>query len=217
MHVRRRALFAMLSAAGVDVPVAAASQRPGRSAPPRPGNARQAGYFPNVELRTHEGKRVRFYDDLIKGKVVTINFMFTSCSTFCPRATANLLKVQAHLGPHLGRDVSMLSITVDPDKDTPRILQKYATEHRVKPGWQFLTGAAGDIDRIRQALGVFDEDPDKTQHTGILTYGNEATGTWAAMPVIAEATVIARALTRLVAAGSSRVIPSGSATSLYGR
>ena len=202
MHVRRRALFAMLSAPVADATAAAADQQPGRTARPRPRNAREAGYFPNVELRTHEGKRVRFYDDLIKGKVVTINFMFTSCSTFCPRATANLLKVQAHLGPHLGRDVSMLSITVDPEKDTPGILQKYAAEHRAKPGWQFLTGATRDIDRIREALGVFDESPDKTQHTGILTYGNETTGTWAAMPVIAEATVIARAVTRLVAARS---------------
>ena len=202
MHVRRRALFAMLSVPVIAAPAAAAQQGPGRTARPRPRNPREPGYFPNVELRTHEGKRVRFYDDLIKGKVVTINFMFTSCSTFCPRATANLLKVQAHLGPHLGRDVSMLSITVDPEKDTPGILQKYAAEHRAKPGWQFLTGAAGDIDRIRQALGVFEENPDKTQHTGILTYGNEATGTWAAMPVIAEPTVIVRAVTRLVAAGS---------------
>lgn len=204
MHVRRRALFAMLSAPVVAAPAAAAEQGPGRAARPRPRSPREAGYFPNVELRSHEGKRVRFYDDLIKGKVVSINFMFTSCSTFCPRATANLLKVQAHLGEHLGRDVSMLSITVDPEKDTPGILRKYAAEHRAKPGWQFLTGAAGDIDRIRQALGVFEENPDKTQHTGILTYGNEATGTWAAMPVIAEATVIARALTRLVTARSGQ-------------
>jgi protein SCO1/2 len=204
MDVRRRALFAMLSAPVIAAPAAAAEQGQGRTARPRSRNSREPGYFPNVELRTHEGKRVRFYDDLIKGKVVTINFMFTSCSTFCPRATANLLKVQAHLGPHLGRDVSMLSITVDPEKDTPGILQKYAAEHRAKPGWQFLTGAAGDIDRIRQALGVFEENPDKTQHTGILTYGNEATGTWAAMPVIAEAAVIARAVTRLVAAGSGQ-------------
>jgi protein SCO1 len=132
--------------------------------------------------------------------VVAINFMFTTCTSFCPRATANLLKVQAHLGSQLGRDVSMLSITVDPATDTPEILAKYAAARRVQPGWQFLTGKTDDIDRIRQRFGVFDDDPDKTQHTGILTYGNEATGTWAAMPVIAEPTVIVRALTRLAAA-----------------
>jgi protein SCO1/2 len=172
MTCTRRSLFALLA------PVPSAS-------------------FPAVALRTQENKRVRFYEDLVHGKVVAINFMFTSCATFCPRATANLLKVQHHLGPRLGRDVHMLSITVDPDTDTPQVLRRYAAAHRTDPGWLFLTGERADIDRIRRKLGVFDDDPDKTQHTGILTYGNEATGSWGAMPVIAEATVISRTLLRL--------------------
>lgn len=198
MASSRRALFGLLAAPVVGAWPTMAERRQARITTRRPGRSREAGFFPNVTLHTHDGKRVRFYDDLIKGKVVAINFMFTSCASFCPRATANLLKVQARLGTHLGRDVSMLSLTVDPARDTPEVLGKYAAAHRVKPGWQFLTGASADIDRIRQRLGVFDDDPDKTQHTGILTYGNEATGTWAAMPVIAEPAVIARALTRLL-------------------
>jgi protein SCO1 len=203
MVFRRRALFGLLAAPVTGAWASPARQRPGTVARLRPGNPRDPGYFPNVVLRNHEGKRRHFFDDLIQGRVVAINFMFTSCTSFCPRATANLTKVQAHLGAHLGRDVSLLSITVDPATDTPQALATYAAAHRAKPGWQFLTGDAADIDRIRQRLGVFEEVPDKTQHTGILTYGNEATGTWAAMPVIAQPTVIARALTSLVAAGSA--------------
>jgi protein SCO1 len=160
--------------------------------------------FPNVALRTHQNTRVRFYDDMLRNKVVAVNFMFTSCATFCPRATANLQKVQARLGTRLGRDVFMLSITVDPQTDTPEVLNRYAAAHAARPGWYFLTGERDDIDRIRRKLGVFDDDPDKTQHTGILTYGNEATGTWDAMPVIASPTVITRALERLAAVGTAR-------------
>ena len=156
--------------------------------------------LPNIILRTQDGRSVRFYDDMVRGRVVAVNFMFTTCATFCPRATANLLKVQQHLGPRLGTDVFMLSITVDPETDTPEVLRKYAASHGVKPGWSFLTGERSGIDRIRRTLGVLDDDVDRTQHTGILSYGNEATRSWSAMPVIAEAAVISRALTRLAEA-----------------
>ena len=75
--------------------------------------------FPNVPLFTQDGTPVRFYDDLIKGQVVLINFFFTSCPLICPRTTANLVKVEEALGERLGRDVRMISITVDPEKDKP--------------------------------------------------------------------------------------------------
>jgi protein SCO1/2 len=196
---QRRAFLGFLTAPLVCAWPAAAAPVPSRSRTPR--SPVKPGYFPNVVLRTHDGRRVRFYEDVIKGKVVAVNFMFTSCSTFCPRATANLLKVQARLGSRLGRDVVMLSITIDPETDTPQVLNKYAAAHQTKPGWYFLTGDKPDIDLIRRRLGVFDDDPDMTQHTGLLTYGNDATGSWAAMPVIAQPAVIARALTTLAAAG----------------
>src|SRR5213593_551358 len=86
-------------------------------------------YFPNVVFRTQDGARVRFYDDLIKGKVVLINFFFTSCTSICPRTTDNLAKVEEALGDRLGRDVRMISITVDPTTDTPDVLRKYALRY----------------------------------------------------------------------------------------
>jgi protein SCO1 len=181
MRGARAALFLTLLACAADVRAAA---------PPET--------FPNVELRTHDGTRVRFYEDLIKGKVVLINFFFSTCTSICPRTTENLVKVQEVLGEHLGRDVVMISITVDPDTDTPAVLGKYALRYRTKPGWYFLTGRQKDIDVIRRHLGVNRDGGDKSQHTGVLAYGNDATGQWAATPAMADPNTIVRSVLRLI-------------------
>src|SRR5688572_2395678 len=110
--------------------------------PQVPAGSREqiARHLPNVEFRTQDNRRVRFYDDLVKGKKVLINFMYTECSETCPRTTANLVKVQNALGDRVGRDVFFLSITLKPDHDTPERLRTYASEHGCRPGWSFLTG-----------------------------------------------------------------------------
>jgi protein SCO1/2 len=158
-----------------------------------------ADTLPNVVVQTQDGTRVRFYDDLIKGKVVLINFMFTSCTTQCPLTTANLVKVEEALGENLGRDVAMISITVDPAVDTPAVLKKYSQRYHTKAGWYFVTGSRKDIDLIRRRLGGLDNTGDKTRHTGILIYGNEATGQWAATPAMAQPKAIVRSVMRFVA------------------
>ena len=158
----------------------------------------EAQRFPNVVLRTQDGTSVRFYDDLIKGRVVLINFMFTTCTSICPRTTANLVKVEEILGERLGRDVRIISVSVDPATDTPDVLRKYAARYGTKPGWYFVTGKGKDIDLIRQKLGVYEDDGDKTQHSGVLIYGNEVTGQWGATPALANATTIATSVMRLV-------------------
>lgn len=165
-------------------------------------------FFPNVLFRTQDGTRVRFYDDLVKGKVVLINFFFTSCTSICPRTTENLAKVEEALGERLGRDVRMISITVDPNTDTPEVLRKYALRYRTKPGWYFVTGSQGDIDLIRRRLGVNKDGGDKTQHTGVLVYGNEATGQWAATAAMANPATIARSVLRLVRPVATTAPPS---------
>ena len=154
--------------------------------------------FPNVSLRTQAGTPVRFYDDLIKGKAVLINFMFTSCTSQCPLATANLVKVEEAIGDRLGRDVVMISVTVDAATDTPDVLKRYAGRYGTKPGWYVVTGTQKDVDAIRRRLGVLDDATDKTQHTGMLVYGNDATGQWAATPVMAQPKTIARSVLRLL-------------------
>jgi len=154
--------------------------------------------FPNVPLLTQDGTRVLFYDDLIKGKVVMINFFLTSCTAICPRTTANLLRVEEALGERLERDVRMISISVDPDKDTPGVLNTYARRYGTKPGWYFVTGRKQDIDRLRSHFGVNRYGNDREDHTGMLVFGNEATQQWAATPTMADPDAIVRSVTRLV-------------------
>src|SRR5438093_802153 len=119
----------------------------------------RAGYFPNVVLRTHEGKAVRFYDDLLKDKVVVINFMYATCEGICPSVMSNLVQVQRILGERIGRDIFMYSITLKPKEDTPDVLKRYAQMHGVQPGWLLLTGRPAEIELIRRKLGAVDPDP----------------------------------------------------------
>ncbi len=140
---------------------------------------------------------MRFYDDLVKGKAVLINFMFTTCTSLCPRSTANLVKVQELLGDHAARDVFLVSISVDPDHDTPAVLKQYAERYHTRPGWTFVTGKREDVDLIRRGLGVRDND-DQSQHTGMLIYGNEAFGRWASTPVMQSPATLAAIILRVV-------------------
>ena len=99
-----------------------------------------ADYFPNVELTDQDGKTVKFYDDLIKDKVVAINFIYTHCGDTCPAETASLRQVQKLLGDRVGKDIFFYSISIDPDHDTPKVLKEYADKFHAGPGWRFLTG-----------------------------------------------------------------------------
>lgn len=140
-------------------------------------------FFPNVSLQTHDGRSVRFYDDLIKGRKVIINFTFTSCTGTCPRTSSNLAQVQGMLGDRIGRDIFLVSISIDPEHDTPEKLAEYAKTFNAKAGWTFATGRRQDVDNIRRRLGLWDS-PDYTQHMGLLTFGNEPEGKWGATPAL---------------------------------
>ena len=155
-------------------------------------------YFPNLVLLTQENKPVHFYDDLLKGKVVLINFLFTNCKGVCSPMTANLAKVQKYLGERVGREVSMISISVDPIVDTPDVLKKYADSFKAQPGWYFLTGEKKNVDWVLYKLGGYVEDREK--HTAVLIIGNEATGEWMKVHAMTSPTEIANAVTQLLAA-----------------
>ena len=155
-----------------------------------------AVYFPNHILLTQDNKPVRFYDDLLKGKVVLINFMFTTCTGICPPMTANLAKVQNHLGERVGKDVVMISISVDPTVDTPDVLKKYADSFKVKPGWHFLTGKKENVDWVLYKLGGYVED--KMTHSAVLIIGNEATGEWVKTAALRNPSQIAEAVIELL-------------------
>ena len=139
-----------------------------------------ADYFPNVLLTTQDGRQVRFYDDLIRGKIVAIDLIYTTCQYACPLETARLAQVQRVLGDRVGRDIFFYSITIDPEHDTPEVLKDYAEKYHAGPGWLFLTGKASDIELISRKLGLYSEpDPSNPDgHTPSLLVGNETTGQW---------------------------------------
>lgn len=143
-------------------------------------------YFPNLELVTHEGKKVRFYDDLVKDKIVIFNMMYAKCDGVCMPITMNLLKVQKMLGSRVGRDIFMYSFTLKPEEDTVKVLRHYAHMHRVRPGWSFITGDPADMETLRRNLGYVDPDPevdkDKSNHIGLVKYGNEPLERWGGCP-----------------------------------
>ena len=140
-----------------------------------------AGYFPNVSLTSHEGEELRFFDDLIEGKVVVINFIYTTCPDVCPLETAKLAELAAILGDRVGKDVFLYSITIDPVTDTPEVLAAYAEMYGAGPGWTFLTGKGQDIISIRKSLGLYIEEiqgEESKDHNTSLIIGNQATGRW---------------------------------------
>src|SRR6476659_10122391 len=112
-----------------------------------------ANYFPNVVLTTQDGVKVHFYDDVIKGKSVVIDLIYTSCVDSCPLETAKLAQVQKLLGDRVGRDIFFYSISIDPKRDSPQKLKEYAKKFHTGPGWLFLTGRKQDIELIRKRLG----------------------------------------------------------------
>jgi protein SCO1 len=155
-------------------------------------------HLPNVELVTHTGQHVRFYDNLVKDKKVIVNFMYGNCTGICSPVTSNLVRVQKLLGDRVGRDMFMYSITLKPEEDSAEDLRQYAEMHGVGAGWLFLTGASADIDRLRRALGFAFADPaedaDTSNHIGMLRYGSEAATRWAACPGMANPEHIMRTI-----------------------
>ncbi|BEP67685.1 MULTISPECIES: SCO family protein [unclassified Variovorax] len=188
----RRHLFAGLGAASLyafglpaSAETLATATRPGRR-------------MPNVELKTHTGATVNFYDDLVRGKIVAINMMYADCEGICPLMTNNLLRVQERLAHRVGKDIFMYSITIRPEVDTVEHLADYAEMHSVNPGWLFLTGSQRSIDLVRFALGFYDPDPkvDKeiNRHTGMVRIGNDVYDRWSMAPALAAPEQIVAAI-----------------------
>jgi len=166
-------------------------------------------HLPNVPLVTHEGKRVHFYDDLVKNKIVTMNFFFAKCDEICPMVTANLAKVQKIFGDQVGRKIFMYSITLKPEDDTVEAIRQYREMYKAKPGWTFLTGKLEDIEKLRRGIGFSYPDPavdkDKTQHIGNVRYGNEPLMLWAACPGMAHAEFVAESISWMLRPETNRI------------
>jgi protein SCO1/2 len=143
-----------------------------------PRNRYGANYWPNVTLINQDGKPMKFYDDLIKGKIVVIDFFYTQCKDACPLETARLRQVQKKLADRVGKDIFFISISLDTKHDTPEVLHDYAEMYNAGPGWYFLTGKEEDITLLSKRLGLYSPDWGRDGHTPGLMIGNEPTGQW---------------------------------------
>jgi protein SCO1 len=165
----------------------------------RLGGASWYTSIPNVVVWAHDGRKYLFFDDLVRGHVVVINFMFAGCGGICPLVTENLRRVQDLLGMRVGRDIFMYSITLWPELETPDVLRAYAEQHEVGRGWLLLTGAPPDVEHLRRGLGFVGPDPERDviadEHTGMLRFGNAALDRWAGTPALGRPEWIVKAIT----------------------
>ena len=150
---------------------------------PRASEARSSRwgetYIPNLPVTTQDGETLRFYDDLIRGKTVVISFIFTGCSDLCPLTTARLAEVRDRLGDAVGRDIFFISLTVDPEHDTPERMKAFADAfHAEVPGWRFVTGKPEDINLINRRFGDRSAERGLSDHRNEIVIGNGATGDW---------------------------------------
>jgi protein SCO1/2 len=187
--LKRRNIVAALAAAPLAVPLLTRAQALDANSKfktiPSRERIRQR-YFPNLVLTTHEGRTVKFYDDLVKDKIVIFNMFYAKCEGICSPITRNLVRLQNILGSRVGKDIFMYSFTLKPKEDNVDALAHYAPMHKTRPGWFFLTGSAEDMETVRRKLGFVDPDPqvdkDLSNHIGVIKYGNEPLERWGGCP-----------------------------------
>jgi cytochrome oxidase Cu insertion factor (SCO1/SenC/PrrC family) len=149
--------------------------------------------IPDVLVHDQEGRRLNFYSDLIKGKTVAINFIFTTCTTICPPLTATFRRVQQDLGERAGRDVHLISISVDPVTDVPERLKTFSARFKAGPGWTFVTGNKQEINLLLKALGA--NVGDKNDHTPMILVGNQSANYWTRAYGLAPASTLVKVIT----------------------
>ncbi len=189
-----RALFAFAFAAALLL----AAPPPARAAGPSERAEKQRRYFTDTVLVDQDGRKVRFFEDVLAGQVVVIDFVFTRCTGACPLLTRKLLQVRSELGEGSGRAVRFVSISVDPQHDGPAELRGFARKHGADvPGWTFLTGKKADVDLVVKKLGQYVEAIE--DHSTVFIAGNARTGHWTRMRPDASPKVIAERLREMLA------------------
>lgn len=153
-------------------------------------------YLANLSLVDQNGKRVDLYDDLIKNHTVVINSFFASCTGSCPVMARTFLHLQNKLGDRVGKDVTLVSITVDPEIDTPEKLKAYAEKMGAKKGWHFLTGTRAEVDAALGKIGQYTEN--REAHKNIIIAGNDRTGLWKKALAIAPSEEIWKVVSSVV-------------------
>jgi protein SCO1/2 len=154
-----------------DSPAPAANIEPAAATP-----AGEKIIIPDVELLDQDGRKIHFYSDLVRGRVVVINFIFTTCTTICPPLGATFARVQTELGERAGREVRFISISVDPVTDTPERLKAWGAKFHAGPAWTFVTGQRPLINELLRALGAATASPQ--DHSPTVLIGNDARDQW---------------------------------------
>ncbi|MEY2655864.1 MAG: hypothetical protein RLZZ524_2892 [Pseudomonadota bacterium] len=191
--VGRALLGAGLLAAGAGLMGAAS---PARARPEDPRERVRRRHLPNVPLLTHDGRVVRFYDDIVRDRQVVINVMYTGCSNICSPATRKLIEARHHLGERT-RELHFVSLTLTPLTDTPAELAAYRRAHGIdgRDGdWTFLTGSPAHVERLARALGLMSDDPadDLLSHSGAAVVGDERRVQWGHANTLTSGRGIAR-------------------------
>ena len=138
---------------------------------------RARNYFTNLELINQDGETVRFFDDVLKNKVVVINFIFTNCEGACPLITHKLTLVRDRMEGQIGNPLRFVSLSLDPARDTPAALKEFAkTHHADHDGWVFLTGKSENLEYIIKRLGQFTDDVEA--HSTMMLAGNVSAAHW---------------------------------------
>lgn len=189
MISRRHAIAGLATGVAALASTTLFKHQPAQHRPHKTPTYQEPDYWPNVTLTNHLGQPVKFYDDLLKNKLVIINMMYAQCSDgVCPISTYNLKKVANELGSAMGTEVHIYSLSLDAIHDTPKVLAKYADENKIGKGWQLLTGDYDDIELLRRRLGFFDHDPivdrDRANHAGIVRIGYEPLKNWLMAPAL---------------------------------
>lgn len=170
-------------------------------------NARVSDRFPDIDLIDHRGRDLQFYTDLIEDRAVCIVYFYTRCVGSCPITTQVVKKLRKDLGEVFGDELLFVSLTLEPEVDSPEELQTYMKIQGIEddenlPDWIYATGNFEELDALRKNLGIYDLDPiidaDKTEHAAILTFGNDRTDRWAALPVGMEYEQLKSAMIRIM-------------------
>lgn len=163
---------------------------------------RARSYFTNLELVNQDGETVRFFDDVMKDKVVVINFIFTNCKGACPLMTHKLTLVRDKLEEYVGGPLQFVSLSLDPQRDTPAAMKEFAKTHNADhDGWVFLTGDADNLDTIIKKLGQYTDDMEA--HSTMMLAGNVNDAHWIKILPQEQPPAIAEKLRRLMEDGET--------------
>jgi protein SCO1/2 len=127
-------------------------------------------------LVDQDNQEVMFVSDVIGDNIVVMDFVYTTCTTICPVLSALFTQVQGKLGDAVGDEVTLVSMSVDPVRDTPQRLKAYSAKHRAGDGWLWLTGAKGDVDDVLVGLGAYTSNFE--DHPSMVLIGDGRTGEW---------------------------------------